>query len=339
MTNRKLIRGEAWGQLLYDPMADEFEAHLASDGQDVRVNRPISVGCLVTGRCNLKCHFCYGNKEALPRKEMTTQEWEVCFRRLREWGVMRVDVSGGEPTIRPDLPEILHSAVAAGLNVVLSTNGQLRKAEGAYGFPQGVRIHVSMDSGTAAVHEASRMLLSGRPSASSFSDTSTFIRKCLEQGVKTRVMTCIGPHNQYDLLELAEHIALLGVEDWSLSRVLPAGRAGQDYSARWAVDDEHVLEQVRTIQDSFPWITTRFSNRTQQEGYFLLLLPDGTLATQFTDQRDKVSLGNLKEMNLDDLLHSEVFDLRKHSEKWIARTFASSSGASEVVSIEYYLAA
>jgi len=57
-------REESWGTIRYDRQMDEFEAH--SRAESINIDRPISVGCLVTGRCNLACQFCYGNDEALP---------------------------------------------------------------------------------------------------------------------------------------------------------------------------------------------------------------------------------------------------------------------------------
>lgn len=323
MIDPKFHRKEVWGQLLYDPSGDEFEAYIEGEPQQLTCGRPISVGCLVTGRCNLKCGFCYGNREALPSHELTANEWDTCFKQLKSFGAMRVDVSGGEPTIRPDLPQILRSALTAGLNVVLSTNGQLMGDTGVSNLPQGIRIHVSLDSGVARVHESSRLLQSGNPSFHSFQKTSAFISNCVDLGFRTRVMTCVGPHNQDDLLELAEHLALLGVTDWSLSRVLSAGRAGANYGPKWAVADQQILNQIHVIQDNFPWMTIRFSNRTAQDGYFLLLLPDGSLATQFTDARDKLIFGKLAELSLNELVEHPHFSLERHSQKWIARSIHS----------------
>src|SRR5262249_55123837 len=118
--------------------------------------RPISVGCLITGKCNLHCDFCYGNREALPREEIAPAEWGRLFGRFREAGVMRVDISGGEPAMRRDVGDILGRAHAAGLNVVLSTNGLLWEDGRMREIPDGTRVHVSLDSGWQDIHNRSR---------------------------------------------------------------------------------------------------------------------------------------------------------------------------------------
>src|SRR5438876_12326214 len=116
-------RKEVWGQVLYDPDLDEFLAEVFNESEVAVVDRPLSVGCLVTGRCNLSCAFCYGNHEALPKNEFAAEEWKELFIHMRSWGLMRVDLSGGEPTLRKDIDQIARAALDADLNTVLSTNG------------------------------------------------------------------------------------------------------------------------------------------------------------------------------------------------------------------------
>jgi molybdenum cofactor biosynthesis enzyme MoaA len=293
---------------------------LANDKTTVVVVARLSAGCLVTRRCNLACAFCYGNDEALPKGELTADQWKQLFKHMRSWGLMRVDLSGGEPTLRKDIGQIADAATNAGLNAVLSTNGLLLSDKGPKDLPHDVRIHVSLDSGFELVHDASRLLRTLNPSQQSFQKTSKFISKCLEQDRRVRVLTCVGPHNQEGLFQLGEHIAGLGVTEWNISRILRAGRAQREYEHRWQVDDAEIVEQIHNMREAYPWLRIRYSNRTEQDGYFLLVLPDGMLATQYTDSRDKVCLGKAIEMRLDDLRNHPGFDLASHGRKWIAAT-------------------
>ena len=311
-------REETWGRVEYDPTLDEFEAAVCGDTDSVLINQPISTGCLVTGRCNLHCEFCYGNDEALPKSELTWQEWSVIFKHMRTWGLMRVDLSGGEPTIREDIPLIAQAATDAGLNVILSTNGMLAHKTGPVRFPSDVRFHVSMDSGFSEIHESSRILRNYKASRGSLDKAFEFLSRTVDAGYRTRVLTCIGRHNWHGLFELAERIALVGVPEWNISRILRAGRAQNSYEEQWKIEDEEVYKQIHLIRRAFPWMRIRYSNRTEQDGYFLLVLPDGTLATQYTDHRDKVTLGKVLLISLEDIQSDPKFDLRQHGRKWIA---------------------
>lgn len=318
MTFMVNARTEEWGRLVYDLESDEFEAHVLDDRASIHISRPISVGCLLTGKCNLKCAFCYGNDESLPREEVGTGDWARIFRHLRSWGVMRVDLSGGEPTMRKDLAAIAESAVQAGLNVIVSANGMIVKTHADLDRFSAVRWHVSMDSGLPEVHENSRILGTLRPSTGSFEKTTDFMLLCREKNLRVRALTSLGAHNMHQLFALGEHLALIGVREWNLSRIVRAGRAQQEYERLWHLDEEYVLEQVHELRSAFSFIRIRYSNRADQHGYFLLVLPDGSLATQCTDGRDKVILGNTLGMSLPDLQSHPEFRLDEHGSKWIA---------------------
>ena len=313
-------RDEAWGQLVYQPDVDEFEAQVQSDVQCIRIDRPISAGCLVTGRCNLKCQYCYGNDESLPKEELSASEWAKVFFQLKAWGVMRVDLSGGEPTGRKDIAEIAEAALIADLNVVVSTNGLPLTRKGLSVLPTSVRLHISIDSGFAEIHEGSRVRRNLLPSTGSLQQVLNLTAQAVHVGYRVRVLTCIGRHNFRHLAELGERLAIVGVNEWNISRVLAAGRAGSNNSGQWDVDDAAVLEEVHAIRNCYPWMRVRYSDRTTQNGYFLLVLPDGSLATQYTDGRDKVQLGWTSTMTLDDLRRHPDFDLSSHGRKWIGAT-------------------
>jgi MoaA/NifB/PqqE/SkfB family radical SAM enzyme len=311
-------RKENWGIIVYDSELDEFEAQICNERVERMVDRPLSTGCLITGRCNLRCNFCYGNDESLPKVELSADEWKKIFAHLRSWGIMRVDLSGGEPTIRKDACEIAHHASDEGLNVILSTNGLVLHKTGPPLFPKKTRIHVSLDSGFESVHESSRVLRTLQPSRNSFRNSIDFIRRSLRQGYSVRVLTCIGQHNSAGLFELGQHLATIGVKEWNISRILSAGRAQINFKQNWDISDRHVIEQIVTIRSAFPWMRIRYSNRIDQEGYFLLVLPDGTLATQYTDGRDKVVMGQVLDFSLSDLQQNRQFNLARHVNKWIA---------------------
>jgi MoaA/NifB/PqqE/SkfB family radical SAM enzyme len=325
MPNSQLTvaRSEKWGRLVYDRLADEFEAHLTNDLYEAVISQPVSAGCIVTGECNLRCGFCYGNFESLPRDQITAQDWAKIFINLRSLGLMRVDLSGGEPTLRPDLPEIAQAAIDAGLNVVISTNGRSLAADRLDRFPM-VRWHVSVDSGIAYVHERSRLLPTLQPSTGGFKRTLRFMQECVERDLLVRALTSVGWDNRDELFELGEQLALIGVPEWNISRVLPAGRAKTCYEQRWAVDDDYILDQIHDMRAAFSsMIRIRYSNRADQDGYFLLVLPDGSLATQSSGARDKVLLGPAAEVSLSTLTSSTDFSMVEHGRKWISARLIS----------------
>jgi hypothetical protein len=77
----------------------------------------------VTLRCNLSCPFCFaqrGSKSADPTMEQLSES----FKELVKKGCTFIQLPGGEPTLREDLPDIVASAKSSGCeNIQLNSNG------------------------------------------------------------------------------------------------------------------------------------------------------------------------------------------------------------------------
>ena len=76
--------------------------------------------------------------------------------RLKRLGVKRLNITGGEPLLRDDLPEILKAAKSFGFEIDLYTNGILyiEKADALKGLAD--RIYFSLDYPIASEHDRSR---------------------------------------------------------------------------------------------------------------------------------------------------------------------------------------
>lgn len=87
--------------------------------------RPVwsHVTLLVTHRCNCRCPYCDFYRHA--DQEMDTETVLSLLDKLKKMGTFRLSISGGEPLLRPDLPEILHRANKLGFITSLVTNGTL----------------------------------------------------------------------------------------------------------------------------------------------------------------------------------------------------------------------
>lgn len=86
----------------------------------------------VTQRCNLKCPLCFADsgKESAPDPSLAHIRGQLQFLRQTA-GSCNIQISGGEPTVREDLPAIIEAARAIGFGFVqLNTNG-IRLAEDA----------------------------------------------------------------------------------------------------------------------------------------------------------------------------------------------------------------
>ena len=86
---------------------------------------PTDAGLSVTNNCNSQCVHCLCWR-CKSSNELSLDEIEDALIQLRELGVSRIVLGGGEPTVRKDLPEIVRTCSSLKFNEVwLLTNGLL----------------------------------------------------------------------------------------------------------------------------------------------------------------------------------------------------------------------
>lgn len=89
---------------------------------------PYSAQIEVTLKCNAKCSFCSFPilSSASKNNEMSTQQIKNLIDQLASLGINALSFTGGEPTLRKDLPELIyHSGVVHDLMNGVATNGFL----------------------------------------------------------------------------------------------------------------------------------------------------------------------------------------------------------------------
>ncbi len=106
----------------------------------------------VTDRCNFRCLYCMPAEglQWLPKAEILSyEEIAETVRQLAPLGLRRLRITGGEPTIRPDLPELVAQlkAVPGIEDIALSTNGVRLEALAPQLRAAGLdRVNISADS-------------------------------------------------------------------------------------------------------------------------------------------------------------------------------------------------
>ncbi|MDI7864156.1 pyrroloquinoline quinone biosynthesis protein PqqE [Rhizobiaceae bacterium n13] len=91
---------------------------------------PIGMLAELTHRCPLQCPYCSNPVELLKANlEMTTESWRALFDQAADLGVLQVHLSGGEPTLRPDLEALVRQLAGRGVYTNLITAG--------VGMPEG----------------------------------------------------------------------------------------------------------------------------------------------------------------------------------------------------------
>jgi radical SAM protein with 4Fe4S-binding SPASM domain len=116
---------------------------------------PEGVTFELTYGCNLRCVHCYNPTHRALSHELTTVEICALLDQIADLGVLTVTFTGGEPSVRPDIGDILQHARRQGLMTHLMTNATRIAASFTDLLHEaGVsQINVSIYGATEAVYE------------------------------------------------------------------------------------------------------------------------------------------------------------------------------------------
>ncbi|MBQ6018999.1 MAG: radical SAM protein [Clostridia bacterium] len=89
---------------------------------------PVSGTFELTSGCNFNCKMCYihaHNEKPGEKKELTAAEWLDIGRQAAQAGTVFLLLTGGEPLLRQDFPEIYTGLKQLGMMISINTNGYL----------------------------------------------------------------------------------------------------------------------------------------------------------------------------------------------------------------------
>ena len=194
---------------------------LLADRPDTEIPLPSTFVLELTRRCNNACGYCYNVWRAPEfsydlecHGEMSTREIKETIVRLQdEVPVAMIALSGGEPTLRPDLPEIISFIRSRGISVLLATNGTLLTEELVEATVKGCSYEVPLLSCQREVHDR----MAGRCGA--WDAVMEGIMNIHSSGGHLSVVFVATGQNWTDLYSTAMLASMLGVNDLLYKRV------------------------------------------------------------------------------------------------------------------------
>jgi radical SAM protein with 4Fe4S-binding SPASM domain len=188
-----------------------------------RPSAPYRLDLALSYRCNNDCAHCY-NVEGRELPELSTEEWMRVLDRAWELGVPHIIFTGGEPTLRPDLPELIAHAESNGQITGLNTNARRLSDERfveqlvAAGLDH---VQITLESHDGAIHD--RMV--GTKGA--FPQTVRGIRNALASRLYVMTNTTMLRTNAATIPATLDFLAELGVPTVGLNALIHSGRGAQ----------------------------------------------------------------------------------------------------------------
>ena len=223
----------AVGALTLDEYADKMSAPHRMD---------LMVSAMTRGgawHCNQKCLHCYAAGQPMGEsRELTTAEWKDVLARLRAANIPQVTFTGGEPTLRGDLVELVDAA--QWFVTRLNTNGRLLTPQLCRALAEASldSVQVTLYAADAAAHNA----LVGAPG---FDETVRGIRNAVDAGLIVSVNTPLCSLNR-DYAATLRFAAALGVRYATCSGLIPSGGAEGAESRATRLSAEELTEILQS---------------------------------------------------------------------------------------------
>lgn len=201
----------------------------------------------VAERCNMSCRYCYhlldgkpfsGDEVALD-VALARLEW------LREHGVTRVHLVGGEPFLMTGFGVLLARARALGIETIVTTNGSMHKHYRNRELMRSITVaEVSLDS-----LDTPYLVTLGRLTSRVIAQGIELIRTA---GAKLHIITTVTKANLAQLPEIVRFAREHGVTTHKFQPVwIPAGHP---LAPEYALSREEVSRLVRFARSIYEWV-------------------------------------------------------------------------------------
>lgn len=185
-----------------------------------RLGLPIGGTFELTARCNFNCKMCYVHltqeEQEKRGRELTTQQWLEIAKDAKDAGMVFLLLTGGEPALRPDFPELFHKLKEMGLMISINSNGMLLDGKLLELLRQDppTRINISLYGTSNETYEE----LCGVPA---YDRVIRNIRALREAGIDVKVNMSVTPANCADMQAVYEAAKDLKIHTQATSYMFP----------------------------------------------------------------------------------------------------------------------
>jgi len=230
-----------------------YRLRTVAGGRFATFCRPVSIGFVITERCNARCLHCDIWKNRGKEERVEPEAWRRVLTDLRRWlGPVHVFFSGGEALLYPHTVDLVSHAVSAGLFVEVLTHGywpDQRRIE-ALAMARPWRITVSLDA-IGPVHSKIRGRDDFYERTSATLKTLLALRRERRLPYEIRLKAVIMDHNLDEVAGVAEFATQDGVHVFfqpvEQNYNTPEDRRWFLHSANWPQDIDKAVSVVESL--------------------------------------------------------------------------------------------
>ncbi|MBU7047626.1 MAG: radical SAM protein [Theionarchaea archaeon] len=231
------------------------------DQEFYREEPPATIHLRLTEQCNLNCVYCLVDAKEFSAHVMQMEFIEKVLNMARQWGVSKVNLSGGEPLLHPDFSSILESAERNDLKIGIATNGLLLSKEVAAHLAEASVFSILLNiDGTKDIHDNLR----GKPGAFESACHALDILETHGLIEKISIATILTAQNCRIVPAIIRIIEEYPVKEYRLTTLMPVGR-GKTSRDKFSMKKEDwmvfiygilpkILETRPKVKLSFPYM-------------------------------------------------------------------------------------
>ncbi|MCD7774120.1 MAG: radical SAM protein [Clostridiales bacterium] len=183
---------------------------------------PVSGTFELTRKCNFNCKMCYIHCcDTSKDNELTADQWISIAEKARDMGMLFLLLTGGEPLIRPDFPEIYERLQKLGFVISINSDGSLIDGEIfelLKKYPP-CRINISLYGGSRETYE--NLCGNGQ-----FDIVAENIKKLKGVGITVKINSVFNKYNVSDADRIFDIARELDIAVRPASYMYPPVRAG-----------------------------------------------------------------------------------------------------------------
>jgi MoaA/NifB/PqqE/SkfB family radical SAM enzyme len=275
-------RTESFGEIEYLPDRDKFFLKTDKNIRELaeeKLSAPLTAHWITTMKCNARCPYCYELSSLLKPKaeEKILSEKEITkfIDDFASAGGFRFYLTGGEPTLNPNLPFIIRESYNHQIKCVINSNG-IELPENVYCAIKecNSRLSLSLDSYEKEVHNSARR-------QKSFDNIVSVLKRAGENNLDVRIISVLQNKNPEYWINFGEFLTKLKVKNWFVQGLCSDA------------DELTGLELV--LKEKFPDMKIRVLPAIYES--FFYIMPNGDVASKLWTAEKKIH-GNVAEENV-----------------------------------------
>lgn len=238
---------------------------------------PKNICIRLNRRCNLSCSFCLALRK---NEELSTDQVKKSLEWLKDQGITKARLAGGEPTLRSDFMDIIRYSTSLGLKTIVYSN--LIDIDSI--FDELVQYPVSV---TTSIH-GNQYFHDFVTQLGAYEATYRNIKRLTANHIYVSLHTVLMKENFYSAEDIIQTAIQAGIKKVSFQTLIPRGKGLELFNQGENENDiVRMLEELVPLQEKYaPDIKIKYINLYEKNYY--VLETDGCIYLQKANEANDI---------------------------------------------------